>query len=340
LLQLMQRPAQTNPSDGVPWAEISAFQLIDTELRRVADLIRRSLAEPGAAGDLTPLYDYLGARRGKMIRPGLVLLAGRSVGRITETHLRVAAMVEMIHTATLLHDDVIDHGRTRRGAPTVNRLWGNESAVLLGDYVLSRVFKMAADLDPPVAQVLAQTAVRVCEGELRQALRRRDWQLREIEYIEIIADKTAAFFSGCCRLGGLLSCDRQDEIDALAEYGLCAGIAFQITDDILDITGEESRMGKDAQSDLEKSKLTLAGIHLLEHVDASQRDRIYEMLRSRRRHRQELGGLLLRYGSLQYARQRARDYVAQATRALQGVPEGSARDTLVETARFMADRAA
>jgi octaprenyl-diphosphate synthase len=309
-------------------------------LRQVAEQVRRSLAAPGAAGDVASLYDYVGARSGKMIRPGMVLLAGRSVGRITETHLKVAAMVEMMHDATLLHDDVIDDGRTRRGAPTVNSLWGNESAVLLGDYVLSHVFRMAAELDPPVAKVLAETAVRVCQGELRQVLRRRDWHLSEADYIDIITEKSAAFFSGCCRLGGLLSCRREDQVDALANYGLLAGIAFQITDDVLDITGDEGRMGKNAQSDFDKSKLTLASIHLLQQVEAPQRDRIYGMLQSPQRHREELGGLLLRHGSLQYARQRARDYVAQATQVLQAVPAGVGRDALEETARFLTDRAA
>jgi octaprenyl-diphosphate synthase len=335
----MQRPAQTNIPDDAPWMDLSAFQLVDSELRQVADRVRQSLGGPTAISGLASLYDYLGARSGKMIRPALVLLAGRCVGPVTEAHLRVAAMVEMIHDATLLHDDVIDDGSQRRGAPTVNRLWGNESAVLLGDFVLSRAFKMAAELDPPVSTILAQTAVRVCEGELRQALRRRDWQLSEAEYIDIITEKTAAFFSGCCRLGSTLSCGREAQINALADYGLYAGIAFQIADDVLDIAGDESRMGKSARSDLDKSTLTLAGIHLLQHVEPSERERIHDMLQTPNRHRGELAGLLLRHGSLQYARRRACDYVARAVDTLQEVPAGAARDALLETARFMGDRA-
>jgi len=164
----------------------------------------------------------------------------------------------MIHSATLLHDDVIDDGQRRRGAPTINSLCGNESAVLLGDFVLSRVFKMAAGFEPAVATVIAQTAVRVCEGELRQVIQKRNWQLDEAAYIDIITEKSAAFFSGCCRIGAMLAHAPDDAAEALSRYGLYAGIAFQITDDVLDITGDEEQMGKGARNDFETSKLTLA----------------------------------------------------------------------------------
>jgi octaprenyl-diphosphate synthase len=336
----MQPSVNANSSQSAPWLEIRPFGLIDSPLGRVRDLIRQSLLSATSAGEAAPLYEYLSRRNGKMIRPGMVLLVGQCLGQITEEHLRAAAMVEMIHDATLLHDDVIDEGRTRRGVPTINSLWGNESAVLLGDFVLSRVFKMAADLEPRVAKILAQTAVHVCEGELRQVLQRHNWQLSESEYIDIITDKSASFFSGCCRLGAVLAAAEPEQVEAASAYGLNTGIAFQIMDDVLDITGDECRMGKGAQSDLDNNKPTLAIIHLLETARDGQRESILTMLKTPASSKGQLAAMVARNGSLGYARERARHYVGKALESLERLPAGEARDALGETARLMADRTA
>jgi octaprenyl-diphosphate synthase len=336
----MQLPVNTNAAENVPWIEIRPFRLIDAPLRRVRTYICQSLTSTAAPEELAPLYDHLSARSGKMIRAGLVLLTGKCLGQISEEHLQVAAMMQMIHDATLLHDDVVDDGQSRRGVPTVNRLWGNESAVLLGDFVLSRVFRMAADLESPVAKVLAQTAMRVCEGELRQVMQRRNWQLGEAEYIDIIADKSASFFSGCCRLGAMLARASQEQIEAASSYGLHAGTAFQIMDDVLDITGDEERMGKKGQSDFDNSKPTLAVIHLLERASESEREAAHRLLKTPADSRGELAAMLLRKGSLQYATERAQHYVAKALEALTIFPSGEARDALMDTARLMGNRAA
>lgn len=336
----MESPIIMSNSENAAWREIPSFTRIDSHLERVSDLIRRSLAAGSPAGGLAPLFDHLNARSGKLLRPGLVLLAGECFGPLTEDHIRVAAMVEMIHHATLLHDDVIDNGHVRRGVPTVNRLWGNESAVLLGDFVLSQVFQMAADLEAAVARIIARTAVRVCEGELRQISHRRNWRLTEAEYIEIITEKSASFFSGCCRLGALLAHANEEHVEAVARFGLSAGIAFQIADDLLDVVGDESRTGKTGHSDIDGDKLTLAMIHLLRTIDESRRADVCAMLESRNESRRELADLLGRYGSLRYAHEQAQAHVTQAARALAGLPAGTAREALLETARFMADRTA
>ncbi len=335
----MQLPANTNAPENAPWVEIRPFRAIDAQLRRVREYICQSLVMATNAEELVPLYEHLIGRHGKMVRPGLVLLTGECLGRITDEHLQVAGMMQMIHDATLLHDDVVDDGQVRRGAPTVNRLWGNESAVLLGDFVLSRVFKMAAEREPPVARVLAQTAVRVCQGELRQVMQRRNWQLSEAEYLDIITDKSASFFSGCCRLGAMLTPASQEQVEAASTYGLHAGTAFQIMDDVLDITGDEGRMGKRSQSDFDHGKPTLAVIHLLETACASEKEAICGLLKSPADSRNELAGMLARNGSVRYARERAQQYAAKATEALKGLPAGEARDALAETAWLMADRA-
>lgn len=336
----MQLPVDTNAPEDVPWAQLHPFRMIDRLLRDVREHIRRSLVTATKAGELAPLYEYLNARNGKMIRPGLVLLTGKCLGGIREEHVRVAAMVQMIHDATLLHDDVIDEGHRRRGAPTINRLWGNESAVLLGDFVLSRVFKMAADLESHVAGILAQTAAHVCEGELRQVMHRRNWRLGEAEYIDIIAEKSASFFSGCCRLGAVLSQASPDQVEAAATYGLQAGIAFQIMDDVLDIVGQESRMGKGSQSDFDNSKPTLAIIHLLANTPADDGIRIREMLEAPADSKDRLAAMLEESGSLQYACDQARRYAAKAVESLESLPTGEAKDALAEIAKLMVDRAA
>ena len=336
----MDTPLATHVPENAPWEEIPPFRRIDAALRRVSSLIHQSLAAHGAPQDLASFVGQLWAGGGKMLRPGMLLLAGECFGPLTEQHVGVAAMMEMIHHATLLHDDVIDDGTKRRGVPTINRLWGNECAVLLGDFVLSHVFRMAADLEPEVARILARTAVRVCEGELRQTAQKANWQLREEQYLEIITEKSASFFSGCCRLGARLSRAPGEQVERLARFGLLAGTAFQITDDLLDIAGDESRTGKTSQSDLAQDKPTLAVIHLLHTIDPTRRAQICALLETPGGSRQALASVLEGHGSLRYARERAADFVAQACRELEQVPPCEAREALRETARFLADRLA
>ena len=180
-------------------------ELIDEQLRQCDEMVRR-------------LTGHINAVGGKMLRPGLVLVAGAATGRITQEHIRVGAMVEMIHSATLLHDDVIDAGQLRRGIPTVNSIWGNECAVLLGDFLLSRVLAMCSQAEPTVVERLATAASRVCRGELRQTMQKRNIGLSEGEYIEIIKNKCASLFSVCCELGAILAGAEASEASALGRW--------------------------------------------------------------------------------------------------------------------------
>jgi octaprenyl-diphosphate synthase len=329
-----------NMPKNIPEKGLPSFRGIDLPLRQVRHRIYQSLQTRGAQAELASFFDHLRAGSGKMLRPGMVLLAGECFGALTEAHIQVSAMVEMIHHATLLHDDVLDEGCKRRGIPTVNYLWGNESAVLLGDFLLSQVFRMAAELDAPVARILAQTAAQVCEGELRQTVHRRNWQLSEAQYLEIITEKSASFFGGCCRLGAMLSHADEGGIEAVAQFGLLAGIAFQITDDLLDLAGDETHTGKTLQSDLAKDKPTLAVIHMLRTLEAARQAQVRALLESPDGTGRELAVLLERAGSLRYAREQAAEYVARAIQALAEVPSSPAKEALIETARFMANRVA
>jgi octaprenyl-diphosphate synthase len=348
----MELPANTAAPGKSLHSGVPAFSLINSQLGQVKKLISEQLVAQAKTGDINRLLEYVNTRSGKMLRPGLVLLAGASCGRITGEHIRVAAVIEMMHNATLLHDDVIDEGKTRRGLPTVNSIWGNESAVLLGDFLLGQVFKMCAELEPWVGRTIAAAAVRVCEGELRQLIQRQNWQLlggelraellgaeplSESEYIDIITEKSAALFSCCCSLGGLLARADEDKVKALSEFGLNAGIAFQITDDLLDIIGDENKTGKTLGSDAGKNKLTLAIIHFLKAAQPKDITEVKNKL-AVGDSKEKLAEMLNRYGSLEYSRRRADDFAVKAVQALAQLKKSDAKDALVETAEFMADR--
>lgn len=333
----MQLP-RADKTSGMPRSRVPPFKLIRSRLAQVRKLINQQLTSPAKDRAVGQLLDYMNARSGKMIRPGLVLLSAGAVGKTTDKHIRIAAIVEMIHNATLLHDDVIDEGQQRRGLATINRLWGNESAVLLGDFLLSRVFKMCADLEPKIIGIIAAAAARTCEGELRQIIQRRNWRLSEPEYIDIITEKSAIFLSSCCRLGAFLAGAGKADVESLARFGLNAGIAFQITDDLLDITGDENQTGKTSGRDADRNKLTLAVIHLLRAVARSQKAKVYDKLNAVGKDKRALTKMLRSYGSLEYAHSRAQEYVALAIGALAKLPESDAKKALIETAKFMAGR--
>ena len=337
----MQSSTHTDTPAFTPHSHIPGFRLITEELSRVRNLMKKQLTVTMGPGDISGLLEHISNRSGKMVRSGLVLLSGRCCGKITEEHINVAAILEMIHNATLLHDDVIDEGKQRRGLPTINSLWGNESAVLLGDFLLSQVFKMCAELESKVSRIIAAAAARLCEGELRQVVQKHCWQLSESEYLDVITEKSAVLFSSSCYLGGQLAGAGDSQAESLADFGLNAGIAFQITDDLLDIVGDENMTGKTLGSDIDKHKLTLALIHLLETANEKEKNSIITSFLDRTDDQYDKTALikmLNRSGSLKYARSRAQDFIATAKEALSGLKQSDAKDALIETADFMVGR--
>jgi len=316
------------------------FSVIESELSRVKTLIKKDLSDCG--DPVRGLVAYANAGKGKMIRPGLVLLSGLACGGVTEKHIRSAAIFEIIHNATLLHDDVVDEGKSRRGVPTVNSIHGNESAVLLGDFLLGRVIGMCVGLGDRVSEIIAVAAMRTCEGELRQISQRGNWLLSEPEYIEIIAGKTAALFEGACATGAVLAGADESTMQVLASYGRNVGIAFQITDDLLDLVGEQDKTGKPAGNDLDRDKLTLPLIHLLKTAGEAEKKKIKQILSQQNGDsgRMELVARLKTSGSIEYAKRRAEEFVGQAITAIAGVGNNKSRKSLVETARFITSRTA
>ena len=277
------------------------------------------------------VVDHVHHYRGKRLRPMLLLLTARACGRMTPAHHVLGAVVEMIHTATLVHDDVLDGARVRRRVATVNSVWGVQTSVLLGDYLFTHAFHLASTLgDPRACRLIGEATDRVCEGELCQVLERGNLELCEEDYFDIIDGKTAALTACCCHLGALYSGASAEVVQALVRYGRCVGQAFQIADDLLDLIGEEKMTGKSLGTDLEQQKMTLPLIYLLTKGDRNVVSKMRQILSSPANHKREaLQPYLMEVEAIAYARSRAVELAAQARQEL-GCLAASPCRTLLE----------
>jgi octaprenyl-diphosphate synthase len=287
------------------------------------------------------LVRHVSRFRGKMLRPTLVLLAGKACGELTDAHSVLATVVEMVHMATLVHDDVLDEAELRRKGATINHLRGNEAAVLLGDYLISHSFHLCSSLDSQFAsRIIGRTTNQVCEGELLQIHHRNNLDLDEETYFQIISRKTASLCATCCLLGAKYAGASEVRMSQLELYGLSLGTAFQIQDDILDIVGDPGTVGKTLGLDLEKGKLTLPIIHFLRTATAPQRERMRSILENQSPDRIDgVRKLLLDSDSIAYAGRCAGEHVSRARAALAHLPESAAKRLLDAMAEFVADRA-
>lgn len=286
------------------------------------------------AGEFLSQLDLGG---GKMLRPAMTLLAGQCCGSLNDAHLELAAMMEMIHLASLLHDDVIDQARTRRKRSSANALWGNTQAVLLGDYVLSKAFAMGAALRLSEATaVLCQTAQAICTGEIRQNLRKGDWKLTEPEYLAIIEAKTASLFGACCSLGAMAGKTEPPLKDSLHKYGTAFGMAFQMIDDLLDILGDAQEEGKTLGADLLNEKLTLPVIHWLQEGGAERQNTLRQCIQSS--DRTALCQSIRQSGAVEYTLRRAQDYAHIANTALAPLHDSDAKQSLLGLVSYVISR--
>jgi len=332
-----RQPHSTNSKDSPQSPLEAGFDIISHELEQVRQCIARRLITEKES--VNALVEHITKVWGKMLRPALVLLSGRACGELTGSHIEIAALLEMTHIATLLHDDVIDEAQNRRKQPTVNSLWSNESAVLLGDFLLGKVFAMAAGLkDRTIAAVLAETAIEICQGELVQDLQRGNMQLGEDEYIEIITGKTGTLFKSCCYLGAVAAGGKSDQAEAMADYGLNTGIAFQITDDLLDVAGDEKAEGKTLGRDVDGCNLTLPIIHLLSVLPPEEKNLICGQISSGRRPA-KLIQLLEKSGSCEYAGSQAQNYCDKAVGAIDLLEDGQAKAELEKIVAYISNRA-
>jgi octaprenyl-diphosphate synthase len=279
---------------------------------------------------------------GKRIRPILVILSARLSGCSDYAHIPYAAIVEFIHTATLLHDDVVDNARTRRGSLTANTLWGNEPSVLVGDFLFSKSFDlMVSDQNAEILAVMSKVTTALAEGEIMELLKTSDIGTTEDEYYEIIANKTAVLLSAACEVGAILA--RVDSVkrDALNKFGYHFGMAFQLTDDVLDYVSKETTLGKDAGSDLKEGKITLPLIRALKYVNADERKTIVDSMNKPRMTQKDFRkvcSIINKQGGIEYAVQASKDHIEKAKSFLEVFPASPYRDALTGLAEYVTKR--
>lgn len=296
--------------------ELSAY--LASDLEQVDRVL--AIALDSKIGLTKEVCQYLRAASGKRLRPMLTLLASRIGGQPTEPSFRAAAMVELIHVASLLHDDVIDRAALRRGQPTVNMRWGNEVAILMADYLYSRALAIAALwLPADLLAILADVTASMCDGEIFQ-IQKSGELLDEDDYHYIIRCKTARFFSACMHFGAQLNDAPADVASALERYGLEFGLAFQITDDILDMMGDPRRMGKDVGTDIASGKQSLPFIYALSKADERDRDFLIAALNDGKPSHLVVE-CIGKYGGIEYARSVARKHAQSANQAVATLPD-------------------
>ena len=286
------------------------------------------------------LVNHAVSLRGKQLRPSLLFLTAQACGSLTPAHHTLAAVVEMVHTASLIHDDILDESAIRRHGPTVNAAWGNETAVLLGDYLFTHAFHLAASLETTTAcRWIGHATNLVCEGEMMQVHHRGNIELDESSYLEIINGKTAELTAVACRLGAHYAGASEARTASMESYGRDLGVAFQIADDVLDLLGDEKTTGKTLGTDLEKQKLTLPVIRLLETGTGEEVEQARTWISDGGyRSRLALRDALESTGCLDYAWQKAEEYAESARVRAASLPSSPARDILINLARYVVKR--
>jgi octaprenyl-diphosphate synthase len=290
---------------------------------------------------ITDIGEHLRAGGGKRIRPALLLLCAKLFSHDERSAIRLGAVVEVIHTATLVHDDIIDEARTRRGRPAANTQWGNAKCVLAGDWLYMQAFKIAVqERNFKILDVLIELTQQMVEGELLQ-MEKLGKCINLDEHFDLIYRKTACLFSVSMRLGAILGKATQEQEDRLGEYGRNLGLAFQIVDDVLDLTASEEVLGKPVASDLREGKVTMAVIHALERCTPQERKLVETVLEERAfisvQHEQILE-MLTRYGSIQYAHEEAAHYAEIACRAICSFPDSEVKRALLFAPEFVVER--
>ncbi|MDF1752513.1 MAG: polyprenyl synthetase family protein [Verrucomicrobiales bacterium] len=316
-------------------ALLSPFAFLKPELDRVEKMIRAQAKEFDPS--VEPYIAYICNTSGKRIRPVLSFLAGGSTGGITPDHDKLAIILELIHIATLVHDDIIDGADIRRQAPTANAKWGSALSVLLGDSLFSYALMLSTEFeDQKTARRIAESANAVCTGEIKQTQRRFDLNLTKAEYFDIIEKKTAALFEVAMELGGHLNGKDEKVSSAMGEFGLKIGTAYQIYDDCIDLVGEEEEFGKTLRTDLNKGKLTLPILNLLESSTEKQREKLNRLLLQKEPiDVSTLANIADYVGSIEAAIDSGQALVNEARESLIVLEESEYKDALIGIADFL-----
>jgi len=330
-------PAAQKPSAA---ALLQLFEPIREDLKEVETAFARHVQSTVSV--IPAISRYVQDGGGKRIRPAVLLMAARMAGTGGERAVLHASVVEFIHTATLVHDDIIDEADVRRGRDAVHARWGNHLTVLFGDFLYLKSMSLALTQDTlEIVRLLCDVTLRIVEGEIYQFTKQGVVDLGEEEHFDIVRRKTALLFAGSARIGGMLGDITREQQDALWDYGLNIGMAFQIVDDLLDFTGEEDVLGKPVGGDLREGKVTLPIIHLLRRGDARADALIREAVAARSVTRdawRDIRALLVEWRSIEYAQRVAAEYVERAKKALYAFPSSEAREALMYLPDYVLSR--
>jgi len=312
---------------------------VEEGMQRMRRILHHQLEDASpAVADMTAHVDRF---QGKQLRAALVLLTGEATGNTTDEHVSVAAIVEMIHLATLVHDDILDGAEVRRRVACVNQRWDNQVAVLLGDFLYARAFALSTELSSRLcSRLLSETTRILCVGEIEQSTRRYDFEMSEADYEAIAAAKTAALYAAACELGARYPGGNEEQGRHMATVGRNLGLAFQIVDDCLDLTGSTEELGKSAGTDVEDGKVTLPILWTYARASEAERATLRDIytrpdLEDRARHLREAVDLA---PGLEYAHNRARRLADEALERVFALPESAARNSLLRVAGFILER--
>jgi octaprenyl-diphosphate synthase len=338
-----QSSAVTDPNPATPSVEskLAWKRLIgpaEPFLQAVVDRVREQIS--AFERDIAVYAEYALTNQGKQLRPALVALSGGATGKVNDQHVMAAVIIEMVHLATLVHDDVMDEARIRRGRPTLAAHWGNEISVLLGDCLFAHALKLAASFPTTeLCRAVSAATNTVCSGEILQTQRRRNFELSRAEYFKAIQMKTGELFALSCDLGAYLSGAGAVQRTALRQYGMAIGTAYQIYDDCVDLFGSEAAVGKSLGTDLAKGKLTLPVLIALERAPASQRTELTVMLQQWDPCRfATLLGVLQSRGAFEGSCKVVHEHLAIARQKLAALPESQSRQGLSLLADFLAEQ--
>ncbi len=333
-LKAVKRKLHASPDLKRLYAEIRGdLDQVEATLRELAESPNKIITEIG---------EYLFQRAGKRLRPALLMLCSKLFGYKGQEHILLSALVETIHTASLIHDDIIDNSETRRGQDTVHSRWGPNITVLLGDYLYIKTIGLSLQTSRrEFIRILTDVSAQMIEGELHEYYMSGNLDLGEEDYLDIIRKKTASLFSASCLMGSLLADAPVDMQYQMADYGTALGMSFQITDDLLDYAGDHKRMGKPVLSDLSEGRITLPVIYTLNQNDGLQRKRLIELFHRRDSHpdtKLEILDIVRSNGALDYTSRCAEAYSRQAQSLLMEIPESPYRDSLHLIPEFVLHR--
>lgn len=318
----------------------AALELIGADLKQVEEQFRKDLESDVPL--IRKVGEYVLASGGKRIRPAMLLLAARLCNYQGTQAIPLASVVEFIHTATLLHDDVVDSATLRRGLASANTLWGNEASVLIGDFLFSKSFSlMVAVGSLDVLRVMSRATTVIAEGEVLQLLYTGEVELTEEQYIEVVRAKTAVLLSAACECGAILGEASPEQEKAMADFGMELGIAFQLMDDILDYTASEEAFGKSIGHDLEEGKMTLPLIHTLRGCSEDERAAVTLIVEKDQLSSDDfrvVSNLVESYGGIEYTVSRARRCIENCTQHLSCFPAGTCKDALLDLAEYVVTR--